>query len=50
MDGFSYLLASLLDLLQDGFVGSGGLDDDLLLLERNIERGDTCVAGFEFVS
>lgn len=42
VDGLSYLLASRLDVLQDGVVGNSGLDDDLLL-ERGIERGETCV-------
>ena len=38
MDGLSYLLASLLDVLQDGVVGNSGLDDNLLLLERDRKR------------
>ena len=44
MDGLSYLRDSPLDLPQDGVVGRRGLDYELLLLDRNIER-DTCVAG-----
>ena len=45
MDGLSYLRDSPLDLPQDGVVGNRGLDYYLLLLERNIERGDTWAAG-----
>ena len=45
MDGLSYLRDSPLDLPQNAVVGSRDLDYDLLLLERNIERGDTWAAG-----
>jgi len=39
---FSYLLASLLDLLENGIVGNGSLDDNFLLLERDIIGGNAC--------
>jgi hypothetical protein len=42
VDGFSYLLARLLDLLENGVVGNRALDDDFLLLKRDIERGNIC--------
>ena len=32
----TYLLSSLLDLLENGFVGDCALDDDFLLFERDI--------------
>ena len=44
MDGFSYLLACLLDLLENIFVGDVRRDDDFLLLEGHIVGGNTCIA------
>jgi len=37
MGGFPYLFSRLLDLLENGIVGNGALDDNLLLLKRDVE-------------
>ena len=41
-EGFSYLLACLLDFLENCFVGGGGIDDDFLRFESNLVRGNVC--------
>ena len=45
MGDMSYLLARFLDLLENGVVGSSALNDNLLVLERNIKGGNTCIPG-----
>lgn len=40
--GSSYLLARLLDLLENGVVRSDAFDDDFLFLERDIKGGNAC--------
>ena len=41
MDGLSYLFARLLDLLVNFIIGDGAIDDNFLVGERDLVRGDT---------